>query len=108
VYRYDDQGRLESWNDEANDDWHGLAVTCLPDGRVWYLAYYKNGDVVGVSRSWKSSDGSFASAMDHDANGHAFPIAATPEMMKRPDHLCQPQRCDVNAKPDLTGIPKKP
>jgi hypothetical protein len=106
VFRFDDQGRLESWTDMANDEYNGLSVTCLPDGRAWYLAYYKDGRVVGISRSWRAKDGSFSYAMDHDAQGRSFKVTVPAAMQKRPDHLCQPQRCDVNAAPDLSGVPK--
>lgn len=106
VYRFDKQGRLESWVDVAADKYHGLRVSCRPDGRVSDLAYFKNDVVVGVSRAWMEADGTLSYAMDHDAQGRAIPIAATPELQKRPDHLCRPVRCDVTAKPDLSGIPK--
>ena len=105
VFNFDPQGRLESWSDMADDDDHGLSVTCLPDGRVWYLAYYKHGRVVGISRSWSAKDGAFMSAMLHDAYGHAMVVQVTPDQMVRPDALCRPQRCDVTAKPDLSGVP---
>jgi hypothetical protein len=104
VFRFDDQGRLESWTDLTNDEYNGLSVTCLPDGRVWYLAYYKDGRVVGISRSWRAKDGSFSYAMDHDAQG-SHKVTVSPALQKRPDQLCQPQRCDVNAAPDLSGVP---
>jgi len=106
VFRFDAEGRLESWTDTANDEYEGLSVTCLPDGRVWYLAYYHDGRVVGISRSWRAKDGSFSYAMDHDAQGRSKNITVPPALMQRPDHLCQPQRCDVNATPDLSGVPK--
>ena len=106
VFRFDDQGRLESWTDVAGDEYNGISVTCLPDGRAWYLAYYKDGRVVGVSRSWRAKDGSFSYAMDHDAQGRSFKVTVPAALQKRPDHLCQPQRCDVNAAPDLSGVPK--
>jgi hypothetical protein len=106
VYRFDKQGVLESWTDMANDEYEGLSVTCLPDGRVWYLAYYKDGRVVGVSRSWRAKDGSFSYAMDHDAQGRSKNITVPPALMQRPDHLCQVQRCDVDAAPDLSGVPQ--
>lgn len=105
AYRFDKQGVLESWTDLANDEYHGLSVTCLPDGRVWYLANYKDGRVVGVSRAWRAKDGSFSYAMDHDAQGHSHKVTVSAALQKRPDHLCQPQRCDVNAAPDLSGVP---
>jgi hypothetical protein len=95
VYRFDDQGRLESWSDMKDDLYDGLSVTCLPNGHVWYLANYKNDKVVGISRSWKANDGSFSYAMDHDASGHSISIQATADQMKRPDALCQPVKCDV-------------
>ena len=107
VFRFDEQGRLEGWTDVANDEYHGLSVTCLPDGRVYYMAYYKDGRAVGISRAWRSKDGSFSYAFDHDDQGHAKKIQnPTAHMMQRPDHLCQPKRCDVNAAPDLSGLPR--
>ena len=105
AYRFDKQGVLQSWSDLANDEYHGLSVTCLPDGRVSYLANFKDGRIVGISRAWRTKDGSFSYAMEYDAQGHPHKVTATPAMQKRPDHLCQPQRCDVNAAPDLSGIP---
>ena len=101
IYRFDDQGRLASIADVSDDKYNGLSVTCLPDGRVWYLGYFQDDRPVGVSRAWKAKDGTFSYAMDHDASGRSKPIKATPEMMQRPDHLCQPQRCDVNTPPEL-------
>ena len=97
VFRFDDQGRLESWSDMRDDQYEGLSVTCLPNGHVWYLANYKNDKVVGISRSWKASDGSFSYAMGHDADGHSIPIQATADQMKRPDELCHPAKCDVQS-----------
>jgi hypothetical protein len=44
VFRFDNNGVLESWTDMADDEYNGLSVTCLPDGRAWYLAYYKDGE----------------------------------------------------------------
>jgi hypothetical protein len=106
VYRFDEQGRLESYADVANNKYNGISVSCMPDGRVKHLAYYKDDRVAGISRSWRASDGTFVYAMDHDANGRAIPVQATPAMMQRPDHLCRPQRCDVTTPPDLSGVPK--
>jgi hypothetical protein len=106
VFRFDEQGRLESWSDVVNDEYEGLTVTCLPDGRVWYLGYYRDGRIVGVSRKWRSKDGSFSHASDHDAQGRAKNITVPPALQQRPDHLCQPTRCDVNAAPDLSGVPQ--
>lgn len=106
VYRFDKDGRLEGWSDVANDEYEGLSVTCLPDGRLWYLAYYHDGRVVGVSRSWRAKDGSFSYAMDHDAQNHAHKIDVPAALQQRPDHLCRPAKCDVASPPDLTGIPK--
>lgn len=107
VFHFDKDGRLESWSDVDGDRYHGLSVTCQPDGRVSHLAYYKQDKVAGISRSWRAKDGSFSYAMDHDANGRSIPIDnPAAALMQRPDHLCQPARCDVNAKPDLSGVPK--
>ena len=106
VYRFDKNGVLESWNDMADDEYNGLSVTCLPDGRAWYLAYYKDGRVVGISRSWRAKDGSFSYAMDHDAQGRTSKVQVPPALQQRPDHLCQIKTCDVNAAPDLSGVPK--
>lgn len=106
VYRFDKEGRLESWSDMANDEYEGLSVTCLPDGRVWYLAYFHDGRVVGVSRSWRAKDGSFSYAMEYDASNRSTKITVPAALQQRPDHLCQPVKCDVNAAPDLSGIPR--
>ena len=89
VYRFDKDGVLESWTDVADDEYNGLSVTCLPDGRAWYLAYYKDGRVVGISRSWRAKDGSFAYAMDHDAQGRTTKVQVPAGLQQRPDHLCQ-------------------
>jgi len=106
MYDFDKDGVLESWTDVANDEYNGLSVTCLPDGRAWYLAYYKDGRVVGISRSWRAKDGSFAYAMDHDAQGRTTKVNVPAALQQRPDHLCQIAKCDVNATPDLSGVPK--
>jgi hypothetical protein len=106
VYRFDDAGRLEGWSDLSNDEYEGLSVTCLPDGRLWYLAYFHDGRAIGVSRSWRAKDGSFSYAMEHDAQNHSNKIEVSPALQQRPDHLCRPVKCDVNAAPDLSGIPK--
>ena len=103
TFRFDADGRLESWSDMANDDYHGLSVNCLPDGRVSHLAYFKAGKVVGVTLHWKRSDGSFSFAYDQAKKQS---VTVSPAQMTRPDHLCQPKRCDLDAKPDLSGIPK--
>jgi hypothetical protein len=105
VFHFDKEGRLESWTDVDGDRYHGLSVSCLPDGRVSHLAYYKQDKVVGISRSWRTKDGTFSHAMDRDANGRPIPIdKPSAALMQRPDHLCQLARCDVNAKPDLSGV----
>lgn len=106
MYRFDKNGVLESWNDMADDEYNGLSVTCLPDGRAWYLTYYKDGRVVGISRSWRAKDGSFSYAMDHDAQGRTTKVQVPAALQQRPDHLCQIAKCDVNAAPDLSGVPK--
>jgi len=106
VFRFDNDGVLESWTDMADDEYNGLSVTCLADGRAWSLAYYKDGRVVGISRTWRAKDGSFAYAMDHDAQGRTTKVTVSAALQQRPDHLCQIAKCDVNARPDLTGVPK--
>ncbi|MBS1122042.1 MAG: hypothetical protein H6Q90_4270 [Deltaproteobacteria bacterium] len=106
VFRFDDQGRLESFSDVMNDEDHGLSVTCLPNGRVSYLGYYKKGKSVGMSRAWKERDGSFSYAFEYDAQGRGQQVQTTPALEQRPDQLCHPARCDVMAKPDLSGVPK--
>lgn len=106
VFHFAPDGTLESWSDMAGDDYHGLSVTCLPDGRVSYLAYYDHDQVVGVSRSWRTSDGAFASAIDHGKGDRSDILAKTPALAARPDALCRPARCDVRAAPDLSGIPR--
>lgn len=103
VFHFDGDGRLESWSDMASDDFHGLSVDCLPDGRVSNLVYFKHGKAVGVSRSWKVKDGSFSYAFDQAT--HAS-IKVSAELERRPDELCHPVRCELDAKPDLSGIPK--
>jgi len=103
VFHFDADGRLESIADMANDDFHGLSVDCTPEGRVYNLAYFKNGKVVGISRSWRVKDGSFSYAMDQ-AKHETVPVS--PALMARPDELCHPARCELDAKPDLSGIPK--
>ena len=103
TYRFDKAGVLESWSDMAHDAYHGLSVDCLPDGRVSHLAYFKHGKTVGVTLHWKRSDGSFSFAFDQATRQS---VTVSPAQMARPDHLCQPKRCDVDAKPDLSGIPK--
>jgi hypothetical protein len=105
VFSFDAQGRLTSWADMANDEYNGLSVSCLPDGRISHLAYYKDGKVTGVARSWRTRDGAFSYAMAYDADGHSHNIDVPAPLMARPDQLCQPQRCDVHAKPDLSGVP---
>jgi hypothetical protein len=105
VFSFDDQGRLASWSDMANDEYNGLSVSCLPDGRIAQLAYYKDGKPVGIARSWRTRDGAFTYAIEYDAQGRSHNVAVSPQLMQRPDYLCQPQRCDIHAKPDLSGIP---
>ena len=73
VFHFDDDGKLSSWSDVVDNRYHGLSVSCTPDGRVYHLAYYDQDKVVGVSRSWRMSDGAFSYAMDHDAAGPAAP-----------------------------------
>jgi len=107
VFHFAKDGRLDSWTDVDGDRYHGLSVTCLPDGRVSHLAYYKQDKVVGISRSWRTKDGVLSYVFDHDAQGRSIQIDnPSAALAQRPDHLCQPARCDVNAKPDLSGLPK--
>jgi hypothetical protein len=101
VFHFDKDGRLESWSDVAEDRYHGLSVSCTPDGRVYYMAYYDRDRSVGISRSWRMSDGAFSYAFEYDAAGKSSRIEATPAQQRRPDHLCQPARCDVQARPEL-------
>lgn len=101
VFRFDEDGRLASWNDVAADQYHGLSVSCTPEGRVYYLAYYDRDRSVGVSRTWRTSDGTFSVAFAYDAAGKGRRIDVPPAQMQRPDHLCRPARCDVTARPEL-------
>jgi hypothetical protein len=107
VFNFDRDGRLDSWTDMANDDYHGLSVDCTPDGRVKHLAYFSRGKVVGISRSWRD-DGTLSYALDHPTPGSStVSVPHTPELSRRPDELCRPARCDLDAAPDLSGIPPK-
>lgn len=110
IYRFDKEGRLASWENVIDDKLHGLSVNCNPDGTVAYLANFANDKVAGISRSWRK-DGSLSYAIDHDPNSkattHLEPGAGlTPELARRPDELCRPARCDINAAPDLSAMPK--
>lgn len=106
IFRFDKQGRLESWNNVLGDEWYGLAVTCTPDGKVAHLATHFGDKTVGISRAWRSKDGELSYALEHDAAGKiARHLQATPELARRPDELCRPVTCDVHAKPDLSGAP---
>jgi hypothetical protein len=107
VFRFDKEGRLESWNNVIDDEWYGLAVTCTPEGTVKSLANHAGNKVVGISRSWRTSDGTLSYALDHDASGKVTAhLEATPELARRPDELCRPARCDVAAAPDLSAMPR--
>lgn len=105
VFRFDEQGRLESWSDVAADVEHGLSVTCTPDGHTSYVASYAHGASIGISRSWSHRDGSFSYAFAYGADGHGHPVKLSLDQTRRPDELCQPKVCDVHAAPDLSGIP---
>lgn len=110
IYRFDKEGRLASWENVIDDKSYGLAVTCNPDGTVAFLANFAADKVVGISRSWRK-DGSLSYAIDHDPDGkrttHLEPGAGlTPELARRPDELCRPARCDINAKPELSAMPR--
>lgn len=110
IYRFDKEGRLASWENVIDDRSYGLAVTCNPDGTVAFLANFAADKVVGISRSWRK-DGSLSYAIDHDPDGkrttHLEPGAGlTPELVRRPDELCRPARCDIHAKPELSAMPK--
>jgi hypothetical protein len=102
-FTFDADGKLESFADMTDDDYHGLAVDCTPDGRVSDLAYYDHGKVVGITRHWRS-DGGFAFAYDQNRR---MSVTVGKQLEVSPDALCQPQRCDVNAAPDLSGLPAK-
>lgn len=105
VFRFDDQGRLASWDNVIDNETYGLSVSCTPEGTVYHLASYFAGKVVGVSRSWRP-DGTLSYALDHDRNGKTLAsVPPTPELARRPDELCRPARCDVNARPDVSGMP---
>ena len=106
IYRFDAQGRLESWNNVIHNEWYGLAVTCTPDGKVAHLATHFGDKTLGISRAWRSKDGQLSYAIEYDAAGKiARHLEATPELARRPDELCRPVRCDVNAAPDTSGLP---
>ena len=106
IYRFDKQGVLESWNNVIDDRYYGLSVTCRPDGTVAHVASFAADKVVGISRSWRLSDGTLSYAIDHDPRSKATThLDPTPELSRRPDELCRPVRCDVNAAPDLSGMP---
>ncbi len=107
VFHFDKQGRLESWNNVIDDQWYGLAVTCTPAGTVRSVATHAANKVVGLSRSWRASDGALSYALEHDASGAITAhLDATPELARRPDELCRPTRCDIDAAPDLSGLPR--
>lgn len=105
VFRFDEQGRLSSWDNVIDNESFGLSVSCTPQGTVQHLASYFQGKVVGVSRAWRA-DGTLSYAIDHDRDGKTLAhLTATPELARRPDELCRPARCDVNARPDISGLP---
>lgn len=107
AYRFDRKGALESISDFSADQYNGLHVTCLPDGRVSSIAYFKQGQRVGLSRSWRTKDGTLSTAFDNgNGTGASKAVAPTAALEQRPDALCQPVRCDLNAAPDLSGVPK--
>jgi hypothetical protein len=107
VFHFDKDGRLNSWADMADDDYHGMSVDCEPDGRVRTVAHFNRGKLVGISRSWRS-DGSLSYAFDHGTGGPSRALDKTnPALARRPDELCRPAKCDLDAAPDLSGIPKK-
>jgi hypothetical protein len=105
VFRFDAEGRLESWSDVDADRYHGLSVTCLPDGRVAHVGSWRNDRNLGLTRAWRTGDGTFSYAFMYGADGRAQPIELTAAQKQRPDHLCQLATCDVGAKPDLAGAP---
>lgn len=110
IYRFDKQGVLESWTNVIDDQSYGLSVTCRPDGTVAHMASYFADKVVGLSRSWRKSDGTLSYAIEHDPHSKATKhldsaSGLTPELARRPDELCRPVRCDVTAAPDLSGMP---
>lgn len=106
VFHFDKQGNLTSWNNVIDDQWYGLAVTCLPDGRVSYLATHAGNKTVGISRSWRAKDGELSYAIEYDAQGKVVRhLQPTPELARRPDELCRPARCEITAKPDMSLAP---
>ncbi|MBX3156631.1 MAG: hypothetical protein KF773_11565 [Deltaproteobacteria bacterium] len=106
VFNFDKDGRLDSWSDMADDTHHGLSVDCRPDGTVAHVAYYSHGKHVGISRSWRESDGTLSYAFDQGTGGGSSRrLDPTPALSRRPDELCRPARCDLSAAPDLSGIP---
>jgi len=105
TFRFDAEGRLESFSDLAADANHGIDVVCRPDGRVERVAYFNRGKVVGLSRTWNERDGALELAYQYDGQGQGRRVEVSAQLARRPDELCRPARCDVAAKPDLSGIP---
>lgn len=105
TFSFDADGRLEEWSDMTADEHHGLSVQCTPDGRVERVASFSRGKVVGLSRSWNDQDGTLSMAYEHTADGSGHRVDVSAELARRPDELCRPTRCEVSAKPDLSGIP---
>lgn len=99
VFRFDQQGRLETITDLVEDKNHGINVMCTDTGQVKYVSYFKDDRPV-FSRAWKA-DGSLSYAFEYDDKGQSKPVTVKPELAKRPDHLCRPQKCDVKTPPEL-------
>jgi hypothetical protein len=103
AFRFERDGRLAGWDDLLGDQRHGASVSCR-DGRVTSLAYFSHNHRAGLARSW-SAHGELLYATVYDGHGHGARAEPTPAVLRRPDELCQPKRCDVTAKPDLSGLP---
>lgn len=107
LFRFDKEGRLSAWENLIDDRSYGLSVSCTPDGKVSFMATYFNDKVVGLSRAWRS-DGTLSYAIQHDATGAVTGHGEHPtaEQARRPDELCRPARCDINAAPEVSGLPQ--
>ena len=107
LFRFDKEGRLSSWGNLIGDRSYGLSVSCSPEGKVVHVATYFDDKVVGLSRSWRK-DGTLSYAIARDATGSVSKqeVEPTAELARRPDELCRPARCDINAAPDVSALPQ--